>query len=93
MDVVPCANGDLPKGYLTKPEFIKGLQDTCSFHDVVTEPELEKWFEEADKNDNAQISWDEFEHLCLTRITFRTDFKGKEYVPSCMFGWETAIDE
>jgi hypothetical protein len=41
MDVVPCANGDLPKGYLTKPEFIKGLQDTCSFHDVVTELELE----------------------------------------------------
>ena len=55
MDVDPGPYGERPKGYLTKSEFVKGLQVSCSLADVIDAAELEQWFEETDKSGNKAI--------------------------------------
>ena len=64
------------KGFLTRDEFIEGMHNDCSMADVVTKKELEVWFDETDVTGDAEVSWEEFETLCLDKLTFHSDYRG-----------------
>jgi Ca2+-binding EF-hand superfamily protein len=68
------------KGFLTRDEFIEGMQTECSMADVVSKTELEQWFDETDVTGDKEVSWEEFEALCLDKLTFHSDYLGVDDV-------------
>jgi len=68
------------KGFLTRDEFIEGMQTDCSMADVVSKAELEQFFDETDVTGDQEVSWEEFETLCLDKLTFHSDYRGVAHV-------------
>ena len=63
------------KGFLTPEQFVKGLREDCALSDVLTTKEAMHWFKETDVTGDNEISWEEFEELCLNKLTYFPDFK------------------